>query len=76
LAQISGGATRPATAALPEPKPSADSDNRPAEKLRLATCQFPVRDKIAENAKYIREFLHQAAKAAPVWTPGATPAWL
>ena len=36
---------------------------RPAEKLKLATCQFPVSGKIVENAKYIRDFLHQAADA-------------
>ena len=67
LTHVSGGKTSSAAAeATPEPAPQADhlrSDTSPKEKLRVATCQFPVSDKIAENAKYIRDFLHQAAKA-------------
>lgn len=31
------------------------------EKLRMATCQFPVGANAAENAKYIRDFMHEAA---------------
>ena len=31
------------------------------EKLRIATCQFPVSASPAENAKYIRDFMHEAA---------------
>ena len=67
LAQLSGGGARTAAGApTPEPATPASSPAaipRPAEKLRLATCQFPVSGKIVENAKYIRDFLHQAAKA-------------
>ena len=36
---------------------------RPAEKLKLATCQFPVSGNPVENANYIRGFLRQAAEA-------------
>ena len=32
------------------------------EKLRIATCQFPVSSNAAENAKYIRDFMHQASE--------------
>ncbi|SPE33858.1 hypothetical protein SBA2_810006 [Acidobacteriia bacterium SbA2] len=31
------------------------------QKLRIATCQFPVSASPAENAKYIQDFMHQAA---------------
>jgi len=64
LAQGSGGGGRPvAAAAMPEPARSAGSDALPAEKLRLATCQFPVSERVSENARYIREFMRQAARA-------------
>lgn len=32
-----------------------------AQKLRIASCQFPVSSKIAENAKYIQSFMCDAA---------------
>jgi deaminated glutathione amidase len=35
----------------------------PKVKLRVATCQFPVSGRPAENASYIRDFMHQAAEA-------------
>lgn len=35
----------------------------PGQELRIATCQFPVSGKPAENAKYIRDFMRQAAEA-------------
>ena len=67
LAQLSGGGARIAAGAptLDPAAPASNSsrDARPAEKLKLATCQFPVSGKIVENAKYIRDFLHQAADA-------------
>jgi len=67
LAQLSGGGARIAAGAptLDPAAPGSNSsrDARPAEKLKLATCQFPVSGKIVENAKYIRDFLHQAADA-------------
>ncbi len=34
-----------------------------AEKLRVATCQFPVSGNPAENATFIRGFMHQASQA-------------
>jgi len=42
---------------LPEvPRPEA----RDAVKLRVATCQFPVSPSAADNAQYIRDFMHKA----------------
>jgi deaminated glutathione amidase len=35
----------------------------PKESLRIATCQFPVSAKPAENAKYIGDFMRQAHEA-------------
>ena len=37
------------------------ADANSTEKLRIATCQFPVSASAAENAKYIRDFMHAAA---------------
>ena len=67
MAHMSGGGARSAAGAT-APRPAVpakgqSSDTRPAEKLRVATCQFPVSGKIVDNAKYIRDFLHQAAAA-------------
>ena len=47
----------------------------PGEKLRIATCQFPVSGNPAENAKYIREFMHKAAgrRGAPAAHVGGLP---
>lgn len=36
---------------------------RPETGLCVATCQFPVSGSVAENARYIREFMHHANKA-------------
>lgn len=36
---------------------------KPTATLRVATCQFPVSPDSVENAKFIRDFLHQAAEA-------------
>jgi deaminated glutathione amidase len=50
----------------PSPGPSPQSSGSrtdPGEKLRVATCQFPVSGKPTENAKYVRAFMHQAAQA-------------
>jgi len=44
----------------PPPQPEKTETNS-AEKLRIATCQFPVSGSPAENAKYVRDFMHQAA---------------
>jgi predicted amidohydrolase len=46
---------QPATAGAP---PRAE---RPADKLRIATCQFPVGANPAENAAHIRQYMRQAA---------------
>ena len=54
----------PSTAGLSNGAEAAQSnpaDTNPTEKLRIATCQFPVSGNPAENAKYIREFMHRAA---------------
>lgn len=40
-----------------------DHGTKPGATLRIATCQFPVSGNPAENAKYIRGFLRQAAEA-------------
>jgi len=47
-----------AAAALPSPAERTDS----AEKLRIATCQFPVSGSPAQNSKWIREFMRRAAQ--------------
>lgn len=42
----------------------APSQTIPADtnvKLRIATCQFPVSGSARENAKYVRDFMHEAA---------------
>jgi len=41
---------------------TAPSLPKSTETLRIATCQFPVGASAAENAKYIRDFMHEAAK--------------
>ncbi len=51
-------------AALAEAQPSAaipEGAAHPGEKLRVATCQFPVSGELSRNADYIRKFLHQAS---------------
>lgn len=47
----------------PIPASQPDEDTNPTPKLRIATCQFPVSRDCAENAKYIRSFMHHAATA-------------
>jgi len=44
-------------AGTPQPSP----DTKPEEKLRVATCQFPVSASPEENAKYVEDFMRQAA---------------
>lgn len=61
LSQLPGGAhANAAESASPNPP---NRPTGPTEKLRVATCQFPVSGELAENAKYIRDFMHQAAEA-------------
>jgi predicted amidohydrolase len=51
-------------AGFSNPGEAPASQTTPADtnqKLRIATCQFPVGASPAENAKYIRDFMHRAA---------------
>ncbi|MGO8813303.1 MAG: carbon-nitrogen hydrolase family protein [Terriglobia bacterium] len=41
--------------------PGVPADTNSSEKLRVATCQFPVGGIPAENARYIRDFMRAAA---------------
>jgi predicted amidohydrolase len=54
-----GGLTAQAERTPASPPVSPGSPN---EKLRVATCQFPVSPKPAENAKFIQDFMRQAAE--------------
>lgn len=58
LSPLSGAAELPSVAETPR---SEMTDANPDAKLRIATVQFPVSGSPAENAKYIRDFMHQAA---------------
>lgn len=59
-----GGASNSVqTSAQPIPANPSDRGAKPAETLRIATCQFPVSGDPAENARFMRDFLHQAAAA-------------
>ena len=48
-------------AAAAESAPAEDA--KPGVKLRIATCQFPVSAHPAENARYVRHYLHEASRA-------------
>ena len=50
------GRSNAATASSPD-----TTNASPAQKLRIATCQFPVSGNPAENVQYVRDFMHQAA---------------
>lgn len=65
LAQFPGGGVSQAAQAPPQPAPASPPgrEANPRETLRVATCQFPVSGKPAENANYIRDFMRQAAAA-------------
>ena len=52
----SNGAEAPQTAPANEP----GQTTKPVEKLRIATCQFPVSTNPVENEKYIRDFMRKA----------------
>lgn len=67
---LAGAAGFSALAAMPRAGESASAAEavrtettqaNPAPALRIATCQFPVSGNPAENAKYVRDFMHQAA---------------
>jgi predicted amidohydrolase len=61
-AALAAFATRdPLSAASPQTTQYPPDAPRPREKLRVATCQFPVSGSIAENARHVREFMRRAA---------------
>lgn len=59
FASVFGGAP---TIVLSQSANSKDASTQPAEKLRIATCQFPVGPDIAANADYIANFMREAAQ--------------
>jgi deaminated glutathione amidase len=62
--RFSDGAAAEQTAAPPQSAPASlpAEIKDPGEKLRVATCQFPVSGNPKENAKFIRDFMHQASE--------------
>jgi predicted amidohydrolase len=68
IAALAGLAALPSAAqgTGPQPLPSTKDQTGEAanatDKLRIASCQFPVSGSPAENAMYIRDFMHQAAQ--------------
>ncbi len=58
LSSLSGARGLPDAAESPRPE-RVNTDA--SQKLRIATCQFPVSASPAENAKYIQDFMHRAA---------------
>jgi predicted amidohydrolase len=59
FASLSTGAGLP-NAAEPSLSRTTPAGPKSTEKLRIATCQFPVSGSPAENAKYIGDFMHRA----------------
>jgi predicted amidohydrolase len=55
------GAAAQAQPQLSVPAATPNQEANSAEKLRIATCQFPVSANPVENANYIRDFMRQAA---------------
>ena len=61
VSQVASGAETNVTS---QPASAIATDHKnPGDKLRVATCQFPVSGQPGENAKFIRDFMHQAAEA-------------
>jgi len=60
LSQLTAGISNGAEVSTPASASPPDQPKIPVEKLRIATCQFPVGGNPVENAKYIRDFMHQA----------------
>jgi len=60
LSPLAGAAGLPNAARAPQPQ-AIPADVKSTQKLRIATCQFPVSGSPAENAKFIGDFMHQAA---------------
>ncbi len=63
LAAVSSLASDAPKTPSPQPVPAGAPSpaTRPNDKLRIATCQFPVSGQPAENAKYIQNFMRQAS---------------
>ena len=59
IPSLSGAADGPDSQAVAVGPRNVDAGS--TEKLRIATCQFPVSGIAAENAKYIRDYMRQAA---------------
>ena len=65
LSQVPGGGVSNAAQTPPQQTPASPpfQGTNSVEKLRVATCQFPVSANSAENAKYIGDFMRQAREA-------------
>ncbi len=66
LAQFAGSCSANSAESDLKTKTSSDSSGQspgPREKLRVATCQFPVSGNVQANARHIRDFLRRAAEA-------------
>lgn len=53
----------PAAEETRKANPLPPESPRPKDKLRVASCQFPVSGDVTENARQIREFMRRGAKA-------------
>jgi deaminated glutathione amidase len=53
----------PLASAAPRPAQLPPEAPRPKERLRIATCQFPVSSDVRNNARQIRDFMRQAVKS-------------
>ena len=64
LSQLTDAGASNSAQAPPKPSLANAPDQNASTKarLRIATCQFPVSGDPAENAKYIRSFMEQAAE--------------
>ena len=60
LSSVSSAAGLPNAVEAPAP-PANSAETKSTEKLRIATCQFPTSGSPAENAKYVRDFMHKAS---------------
>jgi predicted amidohydrolase len=60
LSSVSSAAGLPNIAGAPQSQ-EAPGETKSTETLRIASCQFPVSGSAAENANYVRHFMHQAA---------------
>lgn len=66
VASVAALARLPAIGEPPKQDPAPQTPGAsaaPEQKFRVATCQFPVSGKPVENARHVRDFMHQAAAA-------------